>query len=213
MATAFLGIASAATCAPLNPAYRPEEFEFYLADLGADALVVPGGAGSPAREVAHKLGVPVIELTPAAGAEAGVFALAGQARRAPVEGGLARADDTALLLHTSGTTSRPKLVPLTQANLCVSAGNIRETLVLTGRDRCLNVMPLFHIHGLAAGDAFAAGFGDALGELTARGPQPIRRCGQVQPGRNQRGDEAENSQHQQDFQEGVASPFDMLTAG
>ena len=61
-----------------------------------------------------------------------------------------RRDDVALVLHTSGTTSRPKIVPLTQGNICASAENIRTTLALTARDRCLNVMPLFHIHGLIA---------------------------------------------------------------
>lgn len=55
------------------------------------------------------------------------------------------------MLHTSGTTSRPKLVPLTQANLCHSAEHVRRTLALADTDRCLNVMPLFHIHGLIAG--------------------------------------------------------------
>ena len=54
------------------------------------------------------------------------------------------------MLHTSGTTSRPKLVSLTQLNLTTSAGNIAESLELTGADRCLNVMPLFHIHALMA---------------------------------------------------------------
>ena len=57
---------------------------------------------------------------------------------------------TALILHTSGTTSRPKMVPLSQANLLASAGNIAATLRLAAADRCLNVMPLFHIHGLMA---------------------------------------------------------------
>jgi len=54
----------------------------------------------------------------------------------------------ALVLHTSGTTSRPKIIPLTHTNLCRSAHNIRSTLQLVEGDRCLNVMPLFHIHGL-----------------------------------------------------------------
>ena len=58
--------------------------------------------------------------------------------------------DVALLLHTSGTTSRPKLVPLTHGGLCRSARNVAETLRLDPTDRCLNVMPLFHIHGLVA---------------------------------------------------------------
>ena len=72
----------------------------------------------------------------------------GQAGTASACGRLAQAEDVALLLHTSGTTSRPKLVPLTQQNLCVSAANIRTALQLTAADRCLNIMPLFHIHGL-----------------------------------------------------------------
>jgi acyl-CoA synthetase (AMP-forming)/AMP-acid ligase II len=52
------------------------------------------------------------------------------------------------VLHTSGSTSRPKLVPLTQANLSISARNIAQSLGLSPADRCLNIMPLFHIHGL-----------------------------------------------------------------
>jgi acyl-CoA synthetase (AMP-forming)/AMP-acid ligase II len=54
------------------------------------------------------------------------------------------------VLHTSGTTSRPKIVPLLHRNVCASARNIRTTLRLTPDDRCMNVMPLFHIHGLMA---------------------------------------------------------------
>ena len=58
--------------------------------------------------------------------------------------------DAALLLFTSGTTGSPKLVPLTERNLLTSAANVAETLRLEPTDRCLNVMPLFHIHGLVA---------------------------------------------------------------
>src|SRR5262249_20241065 len=72
------------------------------------------------------------------------------ARQKCLSAGWAQADDAALVLHTSGTTSRPKLVPLTQANLCTSAHNVCATLQLLPTDRCLNVMPLFHIHGLLA---------------------------------------------------------------
>src|SRR4029453_16661801 len=57
-------------------------------------------------------------------------------------------DDAALVLHTSGTTSRPKQVPLSHRNLCSSARHIIAVLGLSPADRCLNVMPLFHIHGL-----------------------------------------------------------------
>ncbi len=62
MATAFVGIAAGASAAPLNPGYRIEEFEFYLSDLGAKALVVEQGSPSPARQVALRLGILVLEL-------------------------------------------------------------------------------------------------------------------------------------------------------
>jgi len=62
----------------------------------------------------------------------------------------AKPEDIALVLHTSGTTSRPKIVPLAQQNVCASAANIRASLALTADDRGLVIMPLFHIHGLIA---------------------------------------------------------------
>ena len=148
MASAFLGVAAGATAAPLNPSYRAEEFEFYLTDLKAKALIVEAGATGPAVEVARKLGVAIVELR--AGAEAGAFALEG-ATGAAARPGLAGIDDIALILHTSGTTSRPKIVPLSHRNISASARNIANTLAFSPADRGLNVMPLFHIHGLIAG--------------------------------------------------------------
>jgi acyl-CoA synthetase (AMP-forming)/AMP-acid ligase II len=62
MATAFVAVAGACTCAPLNMAYRADEFEFYLSDLNAKALIVAQGSETPARAVAAKLGIAVIEL-------------------------------------------------------------------------------------------------------------------------------------------------------
>jgi acyl-CoA synthetase (AMP-forming)/AMP-acid ligase II len=153
MASAFVAVASGATAAPLNPAYRGEEFAFYLTDLQARALIVETGADTPARAVAAEHGLPVLELVRPAGAAAGEFTLkaasAGTGDPASRPGPGA-ADDVGLVLHTSGTTSRPKIVPLTQRNLAASAQQIRDTLALTRDDRCLNVMPLFHIHGLMA---------------------------------------------------------------
>ncbi|MBV8200088.1 MAG: AMP-binding protein, partial [Acidobacteria bacterium] len=154
MATAFVGIAAGASAAPLNPAYRSDEFEFYLSDLGAKALVVEQGSQSPARQVAERLGVLVLELNrDSERGGAGAFTLhpATAVPRRTGPGGFAEAGDVALLLHTSGTTSRPKLVPLTQRNMVASARSIRATLDLAAEDRGLNIMPLFHIHGLMAG--------------------------------------------------------------
>ncbi|MEM7465482.1 MAG: acyl--CoA ligase [Pseudomonadota bacterium] len=149
MAAAFLAVAGTTAAAPLNPAYKHAEFEFYLDDLKASAVIVRRGFESPAREVAANHGISVIELDEPTDAQAGAFelelAVGSGAARAPTAG------DTALVLHTSGTTSRPKIVPLSHRNLLASAANIAETLRLTSTDRCLNVMPLFHIHGLVAG--------------------------------------------------------------
>jgi acyl-CoA synthetase (AMP-forming)/AMP-acid ligase II len=82
--------------------------------------------------------------------EAGVLTLSASARVGDANNVLAQPNDVALLLHTSGTTSQPKLVGLTHEHLCRSAENIARALQLSPEDRCLNVMPLFHIHGIVA---------------------------------------------------------------
>jgi oxalate---CoA ligase len=150
MAAAFLAVAQGATAAPLNPAYKLDEFEFYMDDLKAKALVVEAGSASPAIEAARRLGILVLTLEPRAGG-AGNFALSGGAPRLASNFGIATPEDVALILHTSGTTSRPKIVPLSQRNVATSAQNIARTLELSAADRALNVMPFFHIHGLIAG--------------------------------------------------------------
>jgi acyl-CoA synthetase (AMP-forming)/AMP-acid ligase II len=154
MAACFMACASGVTSAPLNPAYRADEFEFYLADLNAKALIVEQASHSPAIEVAIKLGVRLIDLVVADGAPAGAFTLMardGQGGSPAVHAGFAQPDDVSMVLHTSGTTSRPKIVPLSQRNLAASATHIRNTLQFTAADCGLNIMPLFHIHGLIAG--------------------------------------------------------------
>ena len=149
MASAFLCVAAGATTAPLNPAYKADELEFYLADLQARLVIVAEGSDTPAIAVAQRLGIPLATLSVAAGSPAGSFRLSGTPAKARTPG-LATRADVALVLHTSGTTSRPKVVPLTHANVCTSAANIARSLVLAPAEKCLNVMPLFHIHGLIA---------------------------------------------------------------
>ena len=148
MAVCFLSVAAGATSTPLNPAYRTSEFEFFLSDLRPKALIVQTGVESPSRAVAKSLGIKIIELTPTVQGEAGIFTLTSESPSQTVTTEFAKSDDVALVLHTSGTTSRPKIVPLTQLNICISAYNIMTALRLTPSDCCLNIMPLFHIHGL-----------------------------------------------------------------
>lgn len=149
MASAFVTIAQTATTAPLNPAYRQEEYQFYLDDLKAKALVLMDGDNGPAFLAAGVLGIPVLRLKVDDDMPAGGFDLIGE-QGAPVDAGAPSAGDVALILHTSGTTSRPKIVPLLQSNVAASAQNVMQSLQLQASDRCMNVMPLFHIHGLIA---------------------------------------------------------------
>lgn len=168
-ALAFIAVASYVACAPLNPAYTATELEFYLSDLGARAVIVLADGFAPhdgpysaakAREAAASKPITVIELTPRLDGPAGMFDLSAASPVSGSTGAISPAEisisdaspgDIALFLHTSGTTSRPKLVPLTHGNLVASARNVARTLMLERGDRSLCVMPLFHIHGLVAG--------------------------------------------------------------
>lgn len=146
MASAFLAVASGLSAAPLNPAYKESEYRFYLDDLKPKLVIVESGSENPVVAAATGLGIPVAEIHVAANDPAGAFRLWDE----EVDAVSPDLQDEALVLHTSGTTSRPKVVPLTQANLFASASSIANTLHLTPADHCLNIMPLFHIHGLIA---------------------------------------------------------------
>jgi amino acid adenylation domain-containing protein len=126
------------TAAPMGPSATEEECRAYLTDLRPRLLVTT--AGSAAAAAASGLGIETLAseaLTP-------VGAVV-------VEPTPPRPAGTALILPTSGTTGRPKLVPLSHANLAASAKNIAASLELTHDDRCLGLMPYYHIHGLVAG--------------------------------------------------------------
>ncbi len=150
-ATAFLAVSSVCACAPLNPAYPQTDFSFSMQDLHVKVLISPFGNEHPARKAAHALGIPVIDLLPDADL-AGSFELMSDLSvrtRQDDQPGMGL-EDVALVLHTSGTTSRPKIVPISHANLVHSTRNIIDTYQLGAQDRCLNMMPLFHVHGLIA---------------------------------------------------------------
>ncbi len=149
MASAFATIAQCATTAPLNPNYREEEFVFYLDDLNARAVVVTKDYDGPAALAAQRLNIQIIRLVESKGI-AGLFSIEAEKNGKVIEDEAVNENDVALILHTSGTTSRPKIVPLLQSNIAASASNIAQSLSLSSSDRCMNVMPLFHIHGLIA---------------------------------------------------------------
>jgi len=148
---ALLAIASAATCVPVNPDYTADELRRYFAELKLAALVTRADMTSASREVARELGIPVIDLVSDATEGLGSLELVGGAIGPAVAQGPAGRDDVAFILLTSGTAARPKMVPLTQASVCLSAHNAGAVLSLQPDDRLLNVLPLFHAHGLISG--------------------------------------------------------------
>jgi acyl-CoA synthetase (AMP-forming)/AMP-acid ligase II len=149
MTVAVLTVATSAACAPMNPAYGAEELNRYFADLRPRVLITQSGIDSPARRVALSRGVHVVELSIASDTEAGCFTLTKDQGGRPSDEQVSPSD-VALLLLTSGTTSRPKIVPLTHANICTSIYAHGAALALRETDRCLNVLPQFHGHGLVA---------------------------------------------------------------
>jgi len=177
MATAFYTVAQVATTAPLNPAYKEDEYAFYLEDLNAKALIVAAGDDGPAIAAAKTCGIAVLRLSFDASGPAGVFSLSGDTELGAADTLEPTKDDVALILHTSGTTSRPKIVPLTQANVVASANNIKTSLALTPDDCCLSVMPLFHIHGLIAAVSATLAAGGAIS--CAPGFNALRFFGQL----------------------------------
>jgi acyl-CoA synthetase (AMP-forming)/AMP-acid ligase II len=140
----FLAASVAGTAAPLNPAYREEEFRFYLGDTAARVLVLPRDGADEARRAAGD----AVKILTADMDSAGTVHLSGTGRARSVA--QPPVDDVALILHTSGSTARPKRVPLTHANLSISARNVARTYRLIQDDVSLCVMPLFHVHGLVA---------------------------------------------------------------
>jgi acyl-CoA synthetase (AMP-forming)/AMP-acid ligase II len=147
MAVAILAAAASAVCVPTNPAYQGEELERYFAHLRPRALITQAGIDSPARRVALSRGVRVIELSAALDAEAGLFTIIG-GREDARSAELVSPGHVAVLLLTSGTTARPKIVPQTHANICASAYSSVAAWALSETDRCINMLPLFHGHGL-----------------------------------------------------------------
>ena len=151
----FLAASLAGTAAPLNPAYREDEFKFYLGDTNAKILLLPPDGADEARKAAGSA-VPIASVT----FTNGVVAIDGVTARTPVVP--PAAGEPALILHTSGSTGRPKRVPLGHSNLRISAGNVAKTYALGPTDVSLCVMPLFHVHGLVASTLATLATGGAV---------------------------------------------------
>ena len=154
-----------AAAAPLNPAYTQAEFAFFLADIAPRLFLIPASRPAAAAAAAAAAGIPVLGVEASGDGPPELLADSGGGAPGPAPDGSQAPerrsfehggpDDVAVVLHTSGTTSRPKQVPLLQRNLMASTRTIAAHYRLGPGDVSFCVMPLFHIHGLVA-SAFAA---------------------------------------------------------
>ncbi|KAH6828117.1 AMP-dependent synthetase and ligase family protein [Perilla frutescens var. hirtella] len=152
-----------ATAAPLNAAYTFDEFEFYLSDSESKLLITSKEGNEPAQAAATKLKIRHLSATLPDG-ESEIILSPTQTEVEAESLSKLRNDpsDVALFLHTSGTTSRPKGVPLTQQNLYSSVQNIKSLYKITESDSTVIVLPLFHVHGLLAGLLSSLGAGASV---------------------------------------------------
>lgn len=158
-ALALIAVAASGACVPVNPDLTADELQRYFSELKLTALVTRADMNSASRDVAKTLDIAVIDFVPGPKDNLGGCAFVGPAVGPAASGGASGGDDDAFILLTSGTAARPKMVPLTHRNVGLSAYNAGRVLQLSSHDRLLNVLPLFHAHGLISGllTALAAG--------------------------------------------------------
>ncbi|MFB6464953.1 amino acid adenylation domain-containing protein [Bradyrhizobium tunisiense] len=158
-ALALIAVASSCACVPVNPDLTADELQRYFSELKLSALVTQTDMSPASREAAKALDIAIIDFVPGPQDNLAGCSFVGPTVRPAATGGASRGDDDAFILLTSGTAARPKMVPLTHGNVCLSAANAGRVLSLTSHDRLLNVLPLFHAHGLISGllTALAAG--------------------------------------------------------
>ena len=151
LCVALVSVAAGAVCVPLNPQLADTDWGTRMREVDVRALVTRTRTNPMAEQAARDLGIPIITPSRLPEAGAGAFSWDGATRRPPAAERFAGLDDDAFILHTSGTTSRPKAVPLTHSNVVHAAAETVRSLGLTPDDRLLGVLPLYHAHGLISG--------------------------------------------------------------
>ncbi len=145
--TAFLSVFSTCTCFPQNPSSQLDECIRYMEESGVSGVLHQADLETNFMEAACHLQIPVIYFSPK-DEFPGLLSISdppfmkGQGEEKP------SGDDIAIILQTSGTTSRPKIVPFSHKRLIGTALSFGESLGLTEQDRTVNVTPLFHGYGL-----------------------------------------------------------------
>lgn len=159
----FYAISSVAVFVPLNPGYSPEEFKNYMKLLQADALLMKENSCEAARLAALELSLPLLLLHTDASSDVGGFELRCTGDPKPADSShISQDKDLAVVLHTSGTTGKPKIVPLTHDNLNGFIENTARSFNITEKDCCINVIPLFHVYGIVSPVLSSAAVGGSI---------------------------------------------------
>lgn len=147
-AALVVAVWDAATAVPMNPALSAAEFATYFRSQQVEAVAVDAGLDTSARAAARDLGLPVLDVIRIAEHTAGLIDIRPMVAAPAGLSGRVEPEELAMVLLTSGTSSHSKIVPVLQRQLALKADRYARALRLTPADRCLNLMPLFHGHGL-----------------------------------------------------------------
>jgi len=145
---ALIALASGFTLLPVNPAFNEEEFRRYLSEARAKAMVVEKGTSDTARKVGRDLGIEILDFARESRGDSLGFSIGGSVGGEGAEPEFSLEGDVLFVIGTSGTTAKPKLVPLTQSNFCWSMHFYNLSFQTNSTDRYLLFMPLFHAHGI-----------------------------------------------------------------
>jgi acyl-CoA synthetase (AMP-forming)/AMP-acid ligase II len=135
------------TSVPLNHQNKPNEYETYFSQLKIKGIIVQKNTETTASQVAKSHNIPVIELIPVSGM-AGRFELEPTVLSSITEADFTTPSDIALVLLTSGTTSRSKIVPLSQKQFLLSRQRNCVLIKITSVDRFLHILPYYHSWGI-----------------------------------------------------------------
>lgn len=161
LAAVLISVAAGAVCVPLNIKLSDDDWHRHLQELKVDALLTVHGVAPAAVQAASELHLEVIEAQSLDQIQIGALDSTGTIPSDPLDK-MAKLDDDAFVLPTSGTTAWPKSVPLTHTNICHSMRNTGVSLELSGKDILLCPLPLHHAHGLISGLMATIGAGAGI---------------------------------------------------
>jgi long-chain acyl-CoA synthetase len=175
LVTYFGALKAGAAVVPLNVLLTPAELVFQLGNSSARVLVTWAGVAGHASEAAVLAGVSEVFVVgdgprPPDTRPFGDLLVTAPSRRPMAD---THADDTAVIVYTSGTTGRPKGAELTHFQLYMNADIPGRLFAVVASDVVLTTLPLFHVFGLSSLLNCAVRFGATLSLIPRFDPQVV----------------------------------------